>query len=200
MRVVDHLLDRLSRSLAALSAISLIAVALILIFDVVHRNLTGRSVAGAFELIETIIVMIAFLGFMHAERTRTNVRMTLVTDRMSARLAEPARFAGSLVTLVVVAWFSYATWMTAIASTARGEFTQGLVAYPTWPAKIIVAVGFTALTLQVAADTVARLLPRSAVGSGPGLGQSSDCRSISERPDSSPVPRSAVASGGGSES
>ncbi|WP_157179043.1 MULTISPECIES: TRAP transporter small permease [unclassified Pseudonocardia] len=152
------MLDRLSRSLAALSAISLIVVALILVVDVLHRNISGRSIAGAFELVETIVVMIAFLGIMHAERSRTNVRITFVTARMSARLAGPARLVGTVVNLIVAVWFTVATWSTAVASTARGEFTQGLVAYPTWPAKLIIAVGFTALTLQVAVDLIVRSL------------------------------------------
>ncbi|ALL79273.1 hypothetical protein AD006_28520 (plasmid) [Pseudonocardia sp. EC080610-09] len=164
MAVVDRLLDRLSRSLAALSAISLIVVALILVFDVVHRNVSGRSVAGAFELVETIVVMIAFLGIMHAERSRTNVRITFVTDRMPARIVAIARLTGAVVTLVVAAWFTVGTWTTAAASTARGEFTQGLVAYPTWPAKLIIAFGFTALTMQVAADLVVRVRDLASAG------------------------------------
>lgn len=148
MKTIDKWMGRLSALLAGLAALCTLAMMATMIADVGNRVLGRGSLAGAYELAAMLLVMVVFLGFAYAERTETNVRVTLATSKMSRPVARVLRLVGGLVSTAVVALFARATWDQALVSMDRGEFTQGIVDFPIWPTKLIIAVGFTFLTVE----------------------------------------------------
>lgn len=148
MRKLDDWVGRLSALLAMLAALCALVMMGTMIADVANRVLGNGSLKGAYELAAMLLVMIVFLGFAYAERTETNVRVTLATSRMPHRVAHVLRLVGGLVSTVVVALFARATWDQALVSLDRNEFTQGIVDFPVWPTKLIIAIGFTFLTVE----------------------------------------------------
>lgn len=148
MRKLDDWVGRLSALLAMLAALCTLVMMGTMIADAANRVLGNGSLKGAYELAAMLLVMIVFLGFAYAERTETNVRVTLATSRMPHRVARVLRLVGGLVSTVVVALFARATWDQALVSLDRNEFTQGIVDFPVWPTKLIIAIGFTFLTVE----------------------------------------------------
>lgn len=148
MTRLDAALGRVSALMAMLAALCTLAMMGTMIADVANRVFRGGSLAGAYEFSAMLLVMVVFLGFAYAERTETNVRVTLVTSRIPTAMARVVRLLGGLAAAVVVALFARTTWDQALVSMHRGEFTQGIVAFPVWPTKLVIAVGFTVLTLE----------------------------------------------------
>jgi TRAP-type C4-dicarboxylate transport system permease small subunit len=148
MKKLDAWVGRLSALLAMLAAVCTLVMMATMIADVVNRVLGNGSLAGAYEFAAMLLVMVVFLGFAYAERTETNVRVTLVTARLPAPVARVLRLVGGVVSTVVVVTFARATWDEALVSMERGEFTQGIVDFPVWPTKMVIALGFTFLTLE----------------------------------------------------
>jgi TRAP-type C4-dicarboxylate transport system permease small subunit len=148
MKKLDDLVGKLSALLAMLAAVCTLAMMFTMIADVGNRLLGNGSLAGAFELAAMLLVMVVFLGFAYAERTETNVRVTLGTSRMPHAVARVVRLLGGVVSTIVVAVFAQATWGQALVSIERGEFTQGIVDFPVWPTKLVIAIGFTFLTVE----------------------------------------------------
>lgn len=150
---MTHSIDRVAAALSAILALIagvLIAVILaVMVTDVAMRNITGSSVAGAYEVLTMMLVGVIFLGLAYAERTDSNIKLTLVTGRLPAAPAKGARVIASLVALAMCAWISWATWNSALLSIDRGEFQQGLLSIPVWPAKLIIAIGFSVLTIEI---------------------------------------------------
>lgn len=153
MKRIDDLVGRLSSLLAVLAALCTLAMMATMVADVGNRLLGNGSIGGAYELAAMLLVMVVFLGFAYAERTETNVRVTLATGRMPAPVARVARLLGGLVSIVVVAIFARATWDQALLSIERGEFTQGIVDFPVWPTKLVIAIGFTLLLVECVLGT-----------------------------------------------
>lgn len=147
---VDRGVRRLSESLAVLAAVCTVLIMITMAADVVNRLRGQGSIGGAYELTSLLLVMVVFLGIAYAERTETNVRVTLGTSRMPFRVARVARAFGGTVTLAVVLWFANETWAAALLSIERGDFSQGIVDFPLWPSRLVIAIGFTALALEVA--------------------------------------------------
>ncbi|WP_185995916.1 TRAP transporter small permease subunit [Nocardioides campestrisoli] len=148
MKKIDEWVGRVSALLAMLAAVCTLAMMATMIADVANRVLGNGSLKGAYELSAMLLVVIVFLGFGYAERTETNVRVTLATSRMPHAVARVVRLVGGIVSTVVVALFARATWDQALVSMDRGEFTQGIVDFPVWPTKLVIAIGFTFLTLE----------------------------------------------------
>lgn len=116
--------------------------------DVVRREFTGRSIPGMIELIETFMVIVVFLGLAHAEATGTHVRMSLVTNVLPHRVRRIVKSLGMLACAVGATWFSWASTFRALESFESGEVRPGLLRFPVWPARIVIAVGFTILIFE----------------------------------------------------
>ncbi|SNR81083.1 TRAP transporter small permease subunit [Blastococcus mobilis] len=163
MKKLDDLVGKVSALLAVLAAVCTLAMMFTMIADVGNRLVGNGSLAGAYELAAMLLVIVVFLGFAYAERTETNVRVTLGTSRMPHAVARVVRLVGGVVSTVVVAVFAKATWEQAMVSMERGEFTQGIVDFPVWPTKLIIAVGFSFLTLECLLGLWRRWTSRPAV-------------------------------------
>lgn len=122
-----------------------------IVIDVTRRQVTGRSVPGMIELIETFLVVVVFLGLAHAEAVGVHVRMSLVTNILPAAARRVVKTAGMAACMVGSAWFCWSSIGRAISSTSAGEVRPGLLRFPVWPARIVIAVGFAVLVLEYAA-------------------------------------------------
>lgn len=142
---------RIGRFLAVLGAFVSGAIMLGIVTDVVRRQLTGRSIPGMIEMIETFMVIVVFLGLAHAEAVRVHVRMSLVTNALPFRAARWAKTCGMALCLAGSAWFAWAATLRAEESVVAGEVQPGLLRFPVWPARIIIAIGFVALVAEYVA-------------------------------------------------
>ena len=116
--------------------------------DVFRREFTGRSIPGMIELIETFMVIVVFLGLAHAEAVGTHVRMSLVTNALPSRVRRVVKSFGMLVCAVGAGWFAWSTALRALESIESAEVKPGLLRFPVWPARIVIAVGFTVLIVE----------------------------------------------------
>ena len=141
---------RVSRVLAWGSAFASAFVALALSADVTVRTIVGRGIfRGIDELSVLLLVIIAFGGLAQAEADGAHVRMTLVTSRVPERIRYGMQVGGHFATSVVVLVMAYATGVRALASYQAGEVQMGLMRFPIWPARIVIAVGSFWLCLVI---------------------------------------------------
>ena len=159
MAYIETVVGWLSTTLAMLAAACGAFVMMLISLDVFNRVVTGRSIRGAFEAVELLLVLIVFLGIAYAERSGAHVRVRLLTTKLAPTFAEVTRLFGNLVALGIVAWMAYESGFAAQRSVATGEFRMGLVAFPIWPGRIAVAIGLTLLTVEFGL-TVARSVGR----------------------------------------
>lgn len=146
---IARVVNGLAGAMAFLAAIIAVGIGITMLVDVVRRLATGRSIPGSFELVESLVTCIVFLGLAQAERVGANVRVTLVTDNVPQIAAVLLRSVGAVIMVAITAWFAYATWVAGLDSFRTGEFSDGIVHFPLWPARFVVALGFTALLLVV---------------------------------------------------
>lgn len=124
-----------------------------IVADVVRRTVTGRSIPGMIELVETFMAIEVFLGLAHAEATGVHVRMSLATNLMPFRVRRAVKSMGMFVCMAGSVWFAWASTLRAIEATAVGEVKPGLLRFPVWPARWAIAVGFAVLAFEYLART-----------------------------------------------
>lgn len=124
-----------------------------IVADVVRRTITGRSIPGMIELIETFMAIEVFLGLAHAEATGVHVRMSLGTNAMPFAVRRVVKSFGMFVCVLGSVWFTWASTLRALEATAVGEVKPGLLRFPVWPARWAIAIGFAVLAFEYLART-----------------------------------------------
>jgi TRAP-type C4-dicarboxylate transport system permease small subunit len=141
MKLLDSVSKRISSIAAILAAGCTIALALAITADALVRFITGRSLLGMVELSETLLVAIVFLGLSYCGYVGAHITMNLVTAALPPRVAAWARVLAYSLVVALVVWMLYATGMRAWDSFVGGEFKFGLVQWPLWPARSLIAAG-----------------------------------------------------------
>lgn len=142
----------LVRWAALLAGLAVLAMTVVGAVDVLGTLLLGRPLPGAYELIQTLLVGAVVLPMALAQQQGRHIRVTMFLDLMP----EPARrgldIFNALLTLILFALIAWFGWSMAIESTRIGEFTQGLIPFPVWPAKLALATGATLMAMQSMLD------------------------------------------------
>src|SRR5690606_9069110 len=137
-------LDAVLRKLPTLfGLVALLCLAFLMVgttVDVAVRYITGRPISGVFEMAETSMVLLVFMGLGWTKLDDAHIRVTMLLDRAphSARVVmEIISWAMAALLLLLLA---IPSTQAAIASPAIREFRWGFVQFPSWWAKIVLAV------------------------------------------------------------
>lgn len=135
-----------------LSMVNCFFMVIITILDVVSRHLLHRAIPGVIELNEVLMVGIVFLGLAMAQKEKTHIRAELLVSRLSAKWQK-----GLDIFAIVL---SLAFWGILLASSAPrawqsfviGEYREGLIKFPIWPARGALCFGLLIMCLQLLYD------------------------------------------------
>lgn len=125
---------------------------IITILDVLSRHLLHRPIPGVIELNEVFMVGIVFLGLGMAQKEKSHIRAELFVSRMPPKL----RRIFDLFALI----FSTCFWVILLTqalpkawgSYLTGEYREGLIKFPIWPARWALAIGLLIICLQLFRD------------------------------------------------
>lgn len=146
---IDAVLGRISTACAYLSVTSVLLAMVIMLVEVFSRTFRGTSVPGAYETVETLIVLIAFLGLAYSERVGETIRVTVLADVLPRTVMAAARWVGNACGLLIAIWLAFSSAVIARGSFERGEYTTGLVNFPVWPARMVITAGFVLLCVEL---------------------------------------------------
>lgn len=152
--VADATIGIISRLLGYVSALMVVAIMVLVVADVVMRNVVGSSIGATVGYAEILLVGSVYLALAHARRSDSHISVDLVTSRLGERTAAMVEGAGVLLALVLLAMTSVVSIEQAMDSIAQGEYRIGVERIPVWPGRVAVAVGWSALTLELLRDAV----------------------------------------------
>lgn len=155
--MIRGVVERLTAAIAALGAIAIAAIMVLTVADVVRRALTDKSIQGVVEVAPLLLLSAAALGMGYAEQTGIHVRTSMVTSRLPSVVALVFRAAGSLVSVIVLAWVAWESLDRALLAIEHEDVTPGFVAFPTWPAQVLVPLGFGLFAFHVGVRLVSDL-------------------------------------------
>lgn len=140
--------DLVSRWCSWLSGGLTLVLLVMLVAEVVVRELVGRSLLGTIELSEVLLVFIVALGAAHAQRSGAHVSTDLVTSRFPPTTAAAIRVAGMTVAAGFLLWTAWATGERGWEAFEAGETRFGITSVPVWPARLILPFGLALLAVQ----------------------------------------------------
>ena len=148
------MLDHIIVALGTLSAVLIMLIMFLSSADVTSRYLLGAPIKGAYELNEIFFLSAALLGVAYAQKYKAHVNVELLVSHLPKRIAvsvETCMLFVALVTYAIVVWMSSLEFLN---SWTTNEFRWGLIAIPLWPARLMVALGFTLLCCRFIGEIV----------------------------------------------
>jgi len=147
-----HALEKLGRRIVAISAIGIAIMMVITTVDVTRRYLFDVPIAGVLEVNELILVFVVFSGLAYCQLNKGHLAVDVLVARLDPRRQAITEVIALAVSVLFFAVIVSGVWWSAYRSTMAGEYSYGLIPFPKWPGKVIIAVGLTALWGQLCID------------------------------------------------
>lgn len=122
--------------------------------DVAFRMIARKSIEGAYTLSEIVMVGICFLAMAYTQKEKGHVSMDFIVVRLKGRALLYSEIISSAISLIICALLFYRATIEAIVAVDLRLVTSGIMQWPAWPLKIVVAFGFLLLSLRVSMQLI----------------------------------------------
>ena len=147
LKFADAMIKRTSEGFLYVGMAAAVLMAVAGFLDFVGGTFLGRPFLGILELTEVLLVVVVFTGISAAQQYNQHIAVTF-----SASLGSKfSLFSAILAQLLSFCFFGFIAWrgfLAAAESIAIREFTQGAIAFPIYPMKIVLFMGATVACLQ----------------------------------------------------
>lgn len=150
--------ERLLLRLGIASGFATLLITLVVVVDVSARAIFSSPLDMATELSEFLLVVLVFLGLAAAQQNRQNYAIDVASRHLPLALQILLENLGYLFSLVLVAVLAWLSTKQAYSAFQRGEAGFGIIAFPLWPARFLLALGLWLLALQFVCDLLRYLL------------------------------------------
>lgn len=151
MRSVARWITSVNRVLATAAGLITALIMVISCLEIASRGVLNFSIPGASETTILLLLALVFLGFAGAESKGENYSVTILVQTLRPGTRRVLRTIASLASLLAVTLMAWFSWSRGIAATLAGEASYGVISYPVWPSRLLIAFGFTMLALQLVA-------------------------------------------------
>lgn len=136
----------LTRTMNAVGSVWIVALMVLVVADVVGRDLFARPLRGVTELLSLSIVGIVFLQLADTLRAGRITRAEVLLERLRRarpRLAHLAVAAYDLAGAGLLATILWASWGPFVESVRMGEYVGAVGDFtaPTWPVRLVIVAG-----------------------------------------------------------
>lgn len=159
MRWLTKTIDRIVVKQAEVSSLLMVILVVMMCYEVVRRYFFNAPTIWGLEFTTFIFGAHFVLGYGYTEYFDGHVRVDIFSSKFSKRLQDILYIILTIgVSLPLVAMLCIWAWDNAIRSTKILEQLSSAWAPPIWPVKLLMALGFTFLFLQVLSNLIKRFL------------------------------------------
>jgi TRAP-type C4-dicarboxylate transport system permease small subunit len=147
--VMTRGLDIVIKSLFGVACVALSIMVLLVAGNVVMRYIFNKPLAGSVELIEMLMIIIAFFVMPYTAIKGDHVRINLITSRLSKRTKAIMGSIAFFLSTVILAIIFYQSSLSAIFYIHHPERATTVLSIPFAPFRVVIAVGFLLLCLAL---------------------------------------------------
>lgn len=159
MRTFVRAIDRISHACGVLAAVLVIALILLMLYDVVLRYGFNAPTLWGFDVNTWLMGAAFILSIGYALAHDAHVRVDLLySPATRPRLRYVDLIGFTLILLPASAWITYGLWHYFFDAYRSGERSGSSAWNPVlWPFRLILFIGFASFTLQVLAEIAKRI-------------------------------------------
>lgn len=159
MRRLTEIIDKCVKKQAELSSLLMVLLVVMVCYEVVRRYFFNAPTIWGLEFTTFIFGVHFVLGYSYTEYFDGHVRVDIFSSKLPRKIQDILYIVlTSVITLPLVTLLSIWAWDNAITSTKILEKLSSAWAPPIWPVKLLMALGFTLLALEVLANLIKRFL------------------------------------------
>jgi len=161
MRVLFGIVSRVNRIMGLLGMWILFAMAMLVVADIISRELADKSIAGVTEIVYLGIVAVVVLSFAYTEEKGAHVKMEFIPERLSARGRTVIDVFTWIIGAFVMGLLAWLAGIEAGESWSVREYIPSAIRVPVYPVKFAVCIGFGLLSLQFLIQLIKKLMGQS---------------------------------------
>ncbi|WP_370400415.1 TRAP transporter small permease subunit [Sulfitobacter sp. JB4-11] len=166
MKLISRIVERLALVVLLIGGLGMLFSMFLGVADVVGTQVLLIPVPGPRELTESTMVLIVFGALAYAQIRRAHIRVELVYFQMPPRVRAVMDVITDLAAIAFFGLILSEAISEAQYSLQIGEATVGLIRFPLWPARFILAAGCALMILQLVLHLIEDVIR---VKSGKGL-------------------------------
>lgn len=158
MRSLTKFIDLIVEKQAEFFSLSMVILVLLVCYEVVMRYFFNAPTIWGLEFTTFIFGVHFVMGFGYTELYQGHVRVDIFSSKLPQKVQDLIHIVlTTCITLPFVALLGIWAWDNAITSTKMVEKLSSAWAPPIWPVKLLMAMGFTFLFLQVLSNLIKRI-------------------------------------------
>lgn len=143
----DQQLFKLESALNLVGGIVVLFLMMLAVAQIFGRKLFNMPVPGFIDWVEQSMAVFAFVGISYCQRIGGHIRMDILIGRLRGRALWLAELASLVVMILLTTALTYGSWLHFLRAWTLGDSSID-IALPIWPAKLIVPVALSLLTLR----------------------------------------------------
>lgn len=168
MRTITRTVERLALAVLLVGGLGMLMSMFLGVADIVGTQILRVPVPGPKELTESTMVVIVFGALTYAQIRRAHIRVELLYLRTPPRMQAVLDVLAGLCGLVFFGLLLWQATHEAFYSLQIREATVGLIRFPLYPARFVLAAGTGLLVLRLALDVI-QDVPRIVTGAPPEI-------------------------------
>ncbi len=157
MRTISTILERLALGVLLVGGLGMLLSMFLGTADVIGTQLLANPVPGAREITESTMVLIVFGALTYGQIRRSHIRVEMLYIRLPPRGRAALDILADLCGLLFFGLLLWQAINEAQFSIQIEEATDGIIRFPLYPARIILATGTGLLIVRLALDLVVDL-------------------------------------------
>lgn len=148
---IRKMYDGTVSTMSFIGAAGIVFLMIIIMIDVLGRNLFNQPFTGTPELLRNMIVGITFLQLSHVLKNGRHIQTNVLVDILPPKGQFILKMFSNLIGIVLFSLLIYSTWSPALEALANGSYEgEGSLRIPTFPAYVLILLGSLFMILQFA--------------------------------------------------
>lgn len=154
---LDRVVSKSSNVSMEVATFVILALLILIILNAVIRSSNGGVIPGAYEIGQVAMPVLVFLALPWTFLKKNNYQLDLLYARFSDRKKLVLDVLHTLLYIVALSVWSFATVTEAIHSLSIMEYIPGLIQVPVFPSRVVIALGCLLMLLVLIRELVQRL-------------------------------------------
>ena len=154
MRLLSRIVERIALIVLLIGGIGMLLSMFLGVADVVGTQMLKSPVPGAYEITESTMTLIVFGALAYAQIRRAHIRVELLYTHVGPRAQAGMDVLADIAGLVFFSLLFWQAYMEAEYSYQINERTVGLIRFPLYPARIVLAAGTALMIMRLSLDLI----------------------------------------------
>lgn len=152
----QSLIDRIIAGAVTVSGGALLVMMLLGAADVILENVFNRPLPGTLEATEALMAIVVFLALARTQQVGGHIRVDLITSRLGEKGRRRSTRLGHGFSALFYGLLAWQGGLYAWRSISIKEYESGIISFPVYPAKTIMALGLAIMAIVCLKNVITR--------------------------------------------